>query len=569
MPSDSRNKNRYACTYDEALSFLKELGYEVTSKNLLDKAAVQIHYEIRTQRQPNDALQALEKAIRKKTRGLIDRIPDSTALPLLLWLSHQYELAKIQNREHTEEKPGWLIFEYAHTQNGKTKSIPYYNYTPEEVKSFLFQCFNTSPGLFISIAPALSRTFKNALRNNSDYSSHLRLKNFILHNFPEKGIRTGQLGTTKDLIQTYLNHYSHQDIPSQKGPLIITLLSAAKANPEWQPDSFLEKWSALLKYDAAELGITGKNKLFQAATEAFRKPFTNRSDIAMEIDRLTDYEYTDLTIRRKYYRRIKYHIEKHLKKRKNEAVNRSFSVTEEFGRQTKLKPKLKSEENVRLAIEETLEKFDEVKKIIASHNLSAANRSTPSHLSSRLTQATLDQLDLLAKKLQGLNGLPARKNRSVALELAVLFKAHVDLTRRKDTYPSYVRANDAFTQSIQEPKGAFLPSPAATTEIPTANQTPAEKPPTELNSNADQKTELAEPHQKDNPTPGIDDPAARENEVEPEGGATPEEAQDTELPEARKASQENGISILRTPDGKDIRVRIKPPIKPFVIKRQN
>src|SRR5690554_6677825 len=448
MPPNSRNKNRYACTYDEALSFLKELGYEVTSKNLLDKAAVQTHYEIRTQRQPNDALQALEKAIRKKTRGLIDRIPDSTALPLLLWLSHQYELAKIQNREHTEEKPGWLIFEYAHTQNGKTKSIPYYNYTPEEVKSFLLQCFNTSPGLFISIAPALSRTFKNALRNKSDYSSHLRLKNFILHNFPEKGIRTGQLGTTKDLIQTYLNHYSHQDIPSQKGPLIITLLSAAKANPEWQPDSFLEKWSALLKYDAAELGITGKNKLFKAAKEAFGEPFFTRSDVAIKIDQLTNYEYTDLTIRRKYYRRIKYHIEKHLPKNKAEALNRSFTVTEKFSQQAKLRPELKSEENVRLAIEEALERFDEVKEMIANSNLSVANRSSPSSISSRLTQATLDQLDVLAQELKRMYGLPARKNRSVALEIAVLFKERADFTRRKDTYPSYIRDNDGYATLI-------------------------------------------------------------------------------------------------------------------------
>lgn len=523
MPSDSRNKNRYACTYDEALSFLKELGYEVTNKKVLDEAAVQTHYEIRTQRQPNDALQALEKAIRKKTRGLIDRIPDSTALPLLLWLSHQYELAKIQSREHTEEKPGWLIFEYARTQNGKIKSVPYYNYTPEDVKNQLFECFNTSPGLFISIAPALSRIFKDALRNKSVYNNHLRLKNFILHNFPEKGIRIRQPGTTKDLIQTYLNHYSRQDIPSQKGPLIVTLLSAAKANPEWQPDFFLEKWSALLKYDAAELGITGKNKLFQAATEAFRKPFTNRSDIAMEIDRLTDYEYTDLTIRRKYYRRIKYHIEKHLKKRKNEAVNRSFSVTEEFGRQAKLKPKLKSEENVRLAIEETLERFDEVEKIIAESGLSVANRSTPSGLSSRLTQATLDQIDVLAQRLKGLNGLPARKNRSVALEIAVRFKERADLARRKDTRSSYNRPNDAFTNPMQMRKEvAAWPTPSEeATENQVTDHLPAEKPAATLSNN------IFETGQGQNHTTALkptNPTTSQDNEAEQEASSAPVEA---------------------------------------------
>lgn len=696
MAYNSRKKNRYASSYDEVLSFLKKQGYEVRGGRDLDEAAIKAKSEetrehgrrVYTRKATNKAELALHDAIHKSVTKLISSIPDSTALPLLLWISHQYSLERIKNHEPTDSEPGWLNFRYERGKYGTIKLAPMHCNTREETKRLLIDCFDTSPSLFISNVSVLSRSFQSALNRRSNYSSHLRLKNFISHHFPDPA-DTEEYATTYNLIEVYKRLYSTESIPSQKGHFIITLLSAAHANPEWQPDSFLEKWPALLKHDADALGKTGNNKLFQAATEALGKPFSTRSDVAMEIDQLTEHNYTDLTIRNKYYRRIKYHIKKHSPKNKTEAVNRSFTVTKEFSQQTQDKPELKSEENIRLAIEETLEKFDEVKKIIASHNLSAANRSTPSRLSSRLTQATLNELDVLAKKLKGLNGLPARKNRSVALEIAVLFKERADLTRRKDTYPSYKRLNDAFTHPMQVRKGASLPAPAATTEIPTANQTPAEKPPTELNSNADQKKELAEPHQKDNPTPGIDDPAAHENEVEPEGGAIPEEfddqdsgpsetdakhqpthnpaeqptdeiavrpqpsqaedslesplgaaaataaeehegsgvqpntgeedhttstsqtniqpkqhkeaeqqstdpnvqlqkagttpsddapketqenkvetktaaatpegAQDTELPEARKASQENGISILRTPDGKEIRVRRKPP----------
>lgn len=449
----NRKKNRYGCTYDEVLRFLKEQGHEVTNRKALDEAAVQTHYEAHTQAHANDALQSLEKAVRKKAKGLIDRIPDSTALPLLFWMSHQYSLESINDHGRIEPKPRWLNFEYVYDNNDEIKPALHYGYSREEVKSLLIECFNTSPRLFISNTSILSRHFKNTLNSKSVYSSDLRLKNFISYHLPEpKNIE--EYATTHKLTENYKKFYSIEGIPSQKGLFIITLLSAAYSHPRWKPDSFFENWPKLLKCDTAALDKIEDSKLLPAAEEALKKPFSTRSDIVMEIDLLTNYEYTVLASRRKYYRRIKHHLNKHSPKNKAEAVNTSFTVSQDFFQLTKLNPKLKSEENVRQAIAETLDNIEKAKKAIVENNFFVANRSALPSISSRLNQETSNQLDALAKKLKGKNGLPARKNCSIALELAILFKTYIDSTRRKDTYPSHTSPNDGYARFIQLRKEA-------------------------------------------------------------------------------------------------------------------
>ncbi|WP_373331721.1 hypothetical protein P6F15_07075 [Thiopseudomonas alkaliphila] len=505
---------------------MKKQGHEVTNRKVLDEAAVQTRYEAHTQRHANDALQSLDKAIRKKAKELIDRIPDSTALPLLLWISHQYSLESIKSYGHIEPEPGWLNFGYVYNDNNEITPKIYYGYDREAVKHLLTECFNNSPSLFISNVSVLSRAFKNAINNKSKNNEQSRLKNFISCNLPDAESHTEALTATKNLINIYKNHYSKKSVPSQKGPLILTLLSAAHSDPKWQPDSLLGKWPTLLKYDADGLGKIGDNKLLQAAAEAFRKPFSTRSDIVMEIDHRTDYEYTDLTIRDKYYRRIKYHLKKHLPKNKDEAVNKTFTVSKYFFQQTKLKPELKSTENVKLAIAEALENIDKIKEAVANSDIHITSRSKPLRISSRLTEPTSNQLDSLAKKLKGEGCLSTNANSSAALEIAVLFKIHADSTRRKDTYPSHTRHNDAFKQLVHALEEEARPpvSLAETTESLTANHIPEKKLPIELNSNADQQKELSEPPQKDSPATEVGAPAAHENEVKDAG--TPEEPDD-------------------------------------------
>ena len=113
----------------------------------------------------------------------------------------------------------------------------------------------------------------------------------------------------------------------------------------------------------------------------------------------------------------------------------------------------------------------------------------------------------------------------------MLFKIHADSTRRKDTYPSHTRPNEAFKQLVhareeeEEEEEAHPPaSLAETTESLTTNHIPEKKLPIELNSNADQQKELSEPPQKDSPASEADAPTAHENEVK--DAETPEEPDD-------------------------------------------
>lgn len=496
MAYNSRNRNRYASSYDEVLSFLKKQGHEVRGGKALDEAAIRAESEethvsghrVYTWKATNDASLALNDAIHKKATKLIDGIPDSTALPLLVWMSHQYSLESIKDKGCINPEPGWLNFRYESDETGVVESAPDDFNSREETKRLLITCFEKSPGLFIRSLSVLSLTFKGALNNKSNYSSHLRLKNFISHHYPEPR-NVKEYAKTQKLIDTYKSRYSALDVPSQKGDLILTLLSAAYSYPRRNPESFFIQWPALLKHDTGALQKIGNAKLVQAATEAFKKPFYSRADVVMEIDRLTEYEYKDLTIRDKYYKQIKYHLKKHLPKNKDEAAPKTFTVSQYFFQQTKLKPELISTENVKLAIAEALENIDKIKEAVANSDIYITRHPKPPRIASRLTEPVSNQLDSLAKKLKGKGSLPTNANRSVALEIAVLFKIHADSTRRKDTYPSHTRPNDAFNQFAHAREEEARPpaSLVETTESLTADHKPEKKLPIELNSNADQQ----------------------------------------------------------------------------------
>lgn len=429
-----RNKNRYASNYAEVLNFLKHQRYEVLAGSALDEAAIaalndsidtQGHWR-RIPKAQSEAARALYESIKKNVAKLIHDTPDSTALPLLFWMSHQCSAEAIESSNDPGPNPDWRILRYVLHDNGAMQPAPDYHNSREEIKSLLLTCFETSPKLFIDNFSVLSPSFRKAIESKSPYNNHLRLKYFIQHHAAITHNPKHEIATEK-LLDIYRLLYLKKDMPSQKGELIIALLSAAYLHPIWRADAIFNAWPAILKKDTTALKKhKNKNKLFQAAREALKRPINSDTDIAMKIDHLSEYKYrqTSLSARDKHYRRIKYHLEKDSKKNRGQADNTTSNVSKEFHELAKSNAKLKSTPYVKEAIEHAVQNIDLLKLALANGDIKLASRSETIQISIRLTNTSSNQLRKLVEKLKGADGLPSRVNGSVALELAVLFLRH-------------------------------------------------------------------------------------------------------------------------------------------------